>query len=272
MIKNRQKANSFFLLVIAFSIILLISFILISILMILIRGLPNLNKTIFIKEIQFAIRLSLYTSLISTGFCILFSIPIAYGIERYNFIGKSFINTILDIPMALPPVVSGVALLLLFGNTTFGDILAKYGLKFVFNVKGIILAQFFVNVPYLLRILKSTFADINPKLEFVSRTLGYNQIQTFFKVTLPLAKNGLIAGIIITWARAIGEFGAALMLAGSTRMRTETLPISLFLNMSTGDLELGLAAATIIIIISIVSLFVFEIIGSREFMIPKENN
>ncbi len=114
--------------------------------------------------------------------------------------------------------------------------------------------------------------DINPKLEFVSRTLGYNQIKTFFKVTLPLAKNGLIAGIVITWARAIGEFGAALMLAGSTRMKTETLPISLFLNMSTGDLELGLAAATIIILISIFSLLIFEILGNRQFINFKENS
>lgn len=270
--KNRKKANLFFLFIIGFSIVLLISFILLSISMILIRGLPNLQKTLFIEEIQFAIQLSLYTSLISTVLCILFSIPIAYGIARYDFIGKNLVNTILDIPMALPPVVSGVALLLLFGTTAFGDILAKYGLKFVFDVKGIILAQFFVNVPYILRILKSTFMDINPKLEFVSRTLGYNQIKTFFKVTLPLAKNGLIAGIVITWARAIGEFGAALMLAGSTRMKTETLPISLFLNMSTGDLELGLAAATIIILISIFSLLIFEILGNRRFINFKENS
>jgi len=199
-----KKENSFFIFIIAASILILTLFIILSISMILSRGLPNLQESLFIKEILFAIKLSLYTSFISTAFCIVFSVPIAYGIARYDFKGKSLINTVLDIPMALPPVVSGVALLLLFGNTAFGHFLADHGLKFVFDVKGIILAQFFVNVPYILRILKSTFMDIDPKLEFVSRTLGFNQLKTFFKVTLPLAKNGLLAGIVITWARAIG--------------------------------------------------------------------
>lgn len=269
---KRKKENSFFNFIIAGSIIIITVFITAAITMILSRGLPNLGQSLLTEEIQFAVKLSLYTSFISTIFCIIFAVPIAYGIARYDFKGKSLINTILDIPMALPPVVSGVALLLLFGNTGFGKFLAAHGLKFVFDAKGIILAQFFVNVPYLLRILKSTFMDIDPKLEFVSRTLGFNQLKTFFKITLPLAKNGLIAGIVITWARGIGEFGAVLMLAGSTRMRTETLPISLFLNMSTGDLDLGLAAAAIIIIISISSLLIFELLGNKEFINLKEKN
>ncbi len=266
-----NKQNKLFMLTIILCISILICFIIVAISMILIRGLPNLKESILIEEIQFAIKLSLYTSFISTFFCILFAIPVSYGLARFDFKGKNIVNTILDIPMALPPIVSGVALLLLFGNTAFGHKLAEHGLKFVFTVKGIIIAQFFVNVPYILRILKSTFADIDPRLEFVSRTLGYNRLKTFFKVTLPLAKNGLIAGIVITWARALGEFGAALMLAGATRMKTETLPISLFLNMSCGDLKLGLAAATIIIIISIISLLIFEILGGNRFIISKES-
>jgi len=268
--KTHKRQNKYFSNTIVFFIILLISFIILATSMILIRGVPNLWESLLIKEIQFAIKLSLYTSLISTFYCIVFSIPISYGLARFSFIGKSIVNTIMDIPMALPPIVSGVALLILFGNTAFGHQLADHGLKFVFTVKGIILAQFFVNVPYIIRIMKSTFHDIDPRLEFVSRTLGYNRLKTFFKVTLPLAKNGLIAGIVITWARALGEFGAALMLAGATRMKTETLPISLFLNMSCGDLKLGLASATIIIMISIVSLLIFELLGGKQYVISKE--
>ena len=130
-------------------------------------------------------------------------------------------------------------------------------------MKGIILAQFFVNVPYMIRILKSTISDIDPRMEFVSRTLGCNKMQSFYKVTLLLAKNGLVASLVITWARLLGEFGAALMLAGATRMKTETLPVSLFLNMSCGDLKLGLAIASILIIISIVSLLIFETLGGK---------
>lgn len=245
-------------------ILLLCLLIVASLSNVLARGMVGFLESIKQPEILFSIRLSLMTSVISTVLCILVAIPTAYGMERFRLPGKKIVNTILDIPLALPPVVSGVALLLLFGTTSFGRMLAQHGLKFVFTVKGIILAQFFVNIPYMVRILKSTIADINPRLEFVGRTLGCSQWQAFFKITLPLAKNGLIAGVVITWARALGEFGAALMLAGATRMRTETLPVSLFLNMSTGDLRLAMAAATILIGASVVSLFVFELLGGKS--------
>ncbi len=262
--RKQKYANVVFNGIVSILIATLAGFIMLAISMVLIKGVPNLWTSLGTPEIRFSIKLSIFTSIISTLLCIAFAIPVSYGIVRTDFKGKEVINMILDIPIALPPVVSGVALLLLFGTTAFGDFLASLGLKFVFTVKGIILAQFFVNVPYMIRVLKSTILDIDPRIEFVSRTLGCNKLQSFFKVTLPLAKNGLVASIVITWARALGEFGAALMLAGATRMRTETLPVSLFLNMSCGDLKLGLAAASILIIISILSLLVFEKLGSKE--------
>lgn len=244
-------------------IILLSLLIIASLSNILGKGLPGILESLATPEIQYSFKLSLMTSIISTIMCVIVAIPVAYGTERFKLPGKRVLNVVLAVPLALPPVVSGVALLLLFGQTEFGKMLASSGLKFVFTIKGIILAQFFVNIPYMIRVLKSTIADINPRLEFVGRTLGCSQLQAFFKITLPLAKNGLIAGIVITWARAIGEFGAALMLAGATRMKTETLPVSLYLNMSTGDLRLAMASATILIVISIVSLFVFEFLGGE---------
>lgn len=130
---------------------------------------------------------------------------------------------------------------------------------------GIIIAQFFVNLPYMIRITRSAFEAINPRYEHVARTLGCTEWGAFRQVTLPLARNGLIAGLVITWAKSIGEFGAVLMLAGATQMKTETLPIALFLNMSTGDLDLAIAAAVILIVISVVSLSIFEhYSGTRE--------
>jgi molybdate transport system permease protein len=266
-INNKSKfSNIIFTAIISIFTALLIGFIVAAIGMILMKGVPNLGESLKTKEIIFSIKLSLFTSFISTLLCIIVAIPVSYGVIRTNFFGKRIVNAILDIPLALPPVVSGVALLLLFGNTEFGHFLASIGFKFTFTVSGIILAQFFVNVPYMMRILKSTIADIDPRIEFVSRTLGCNKIQSFFKVTLPLAKNGLIASIVITWARSLGEFGAALMLAGATRMKTETLPVSLYLNMSCGDLKLGLAAASILIIISIFSLLIFETLGGKTII------
>ncbi len=268
---GKYKAkNRAFKAVLAFFTVLLLLLIAASISNIIIRGFAGIGESISSPEIKFSIKLSLFTSVISTLLCIIFAVPIAYGMQRFNVFGKKVINTIINIPLALPPVVSGVALLLLFGGTAFGDKLADLGLKFVFDVKGVILAQFFVNISYLVRILKSTFADISPRFEFVGRTLGCSQFQTFMKITLPLAKNGLLAGVVITWARAMGEFGAALMLAGATRMKTETLPVSLFLNMSTGDLSLAMAAATIIITISIVALFIFELLGGKQ-LVPRRD-
>jgi molybdate transport system permease protein len=213
------------------------------------------------KEIQFAIKLSLITSIVSTVLCIIVSVPAAYALARYRFPGSSVLNTLLDVPLALPPLVAGVALLIFFGTTSFGKGLAEAGLAFVFTPQGIVLAQFFVNVPFMFRILRSTFQGINPRYEYVAQTLGATDAQAFRRVMLPMAKNGLVAGSIITWCKGIGEFGAALMVAGATRLKTETLPISLYLNMSCGDLPLAIAAATILIIISLISLFLFEKYG-----------
>lgn len=216
------------------------------------------------EEIQFAIFLSLATSVASTLLCIIIGVPAAYGLARYDFFGKSFVNMILDIPLALPPLVAGVGLLLFFGTTVFGDALESIGLVFVFTPLGIIIAQFFVNLPFMLRIMRSTFEDISPRYEYVARTLGCTNAESIIRVTIPMAANGFFAGAVITWAKGIGEFGAALMLAGATRLKTETLPISLFLNMSCGDLEMAISAAIILIAISVVSLYVFEIYGGSS--------
>ncbi|MDY0341365.1 MAG: ABC transporter permease [Coriobacteriia bacterium] len=267
--RSSRRYNIVFSAVIAVVTAALAGFIVLALAMVLSRGLPNLWVSLQTEEIQFSIKLSLYTSLASTALCILFSVPVAYGLSRFDFKGKGVITMIMDIPMALPPIVSGVALLLLFGTTEFGRWLADAGLPVVFTVKGIVLAQFFVNIPYMLRIMRSTFDDIDPRTEFVARTLGCSRFQAFRLVTLPLSKNGLVAGAVITWARALGEFGAALMLVGATRLMTETLPVSLYLNMSCGDLPLALSAASILIIISVLSLFIFEAMGGSPAAITR---
>lgn len=214
--------------------------------------------SLFSREIQYAIRLSLLTSVSSTILCIIVSVPAAYAITHYKFWGQSIVNVIMELPLALPPVVAGMALLILFGATSLGKSLADIGIKFVFTRQGIILAQFFVIMPFMYRIMKTTFQGINPRYEHVARTLGCNDVEVFRRVTLPMAKNGLIAGSVIAWCRSLGEFGATLMLAGVTRMYTETLPSALYLNLSSGDLTLAISAATLLIIIAFVALLIFE--------------
>lgn len=262
MLKKNYKNISFkifiYVILLAFT-----SFIVFTIFVVLLRGIPNLLESLLDKEIQFAIKLSLFTSTISTIICLAFSIPISYGLARFNFWGEKIINSIVQVPISIPPIASGIALLLLFTTKPIEDIVCKLGIDPVFSVYGIILAHFFINTPYMIRILKVTFESIDPKLEFVARTLGYSSWGAFFKVTLPLARNGLISGIIIVWTSALGEFGTALMLAGTIRMKTETLPVAIFLNLSGGEMDKALAAATILIIMSIVCLFIFQLLEKK---------
>jgi len=241
---------------------LLAAFIVVQLVLIVTKpSLQALITSIMSEEILFAISLSLITSVLSTLLCLLIGVPAAYALARYSFPGKNVVNAILDMPLALPPLVAGLGLLLFFGTTWIGDGLAHLGLVFVFTPLGIIAAQFFVNIPFMLRIMRSTFESISPRYEYVAKMLGCTDAQALWRVTLPMSASGLCAGSVITWAKGVGEFGAALLLAGAIKFETETLPIGLYLNMSCGNLEMAISAATIQIVISIVSLYIFERYG-----------
>ncbi|ACL16895.1 ABC transporter permease [Methanosphaerula palustris] len=222
--------------------------------------LPALAASLASPEIRFAILLSLGTSVISTVICTAFAIPAAYALARYQFPGKRIATLALTLPLTLPPLVAGIALLLFFGTTPWGRALEDAGFGVIFTPLGIIVAEVFVNIPYMIRILRSAFAAVNPRYEYVAKTLGCTDAGAFLQVTLPMVRSGLLAGTVITWSKSMGEFGAVLMVAGATPMRTETLPIALYLNISTGDLNLAVAAATILILISIVTLCVVEFV------------
>lgn len=214
-------------------------------------------------EIWFAVQLSLGTAVASTLCCVAVAVPVAYVMTRTPFAGKRWINILLNLPLSLPPLVAGVALLIFLSPVTspVGQFLSDFGIFIVYTPAAIIIAQFFVNLPYMIRIARSAFAMISPRYEYVARTLGCSEWRAFSQVTLPMAKSGLAAGIVITWSKAMGEFGAVLMLAGAIAMKTETLPIALFLNMSTGDLDMAIAAALILLVISGVTLLIVECAG-----------
>lgn len=167
--------------------------------------------------------------------------------------------------MAFPEIVIGIALLLFLGNYGIGKWLDAYGIKLVFNSIGIIIAQFFVALPYAIKMLYSTFSHIDSRYEFVSRSLGYSESDTFFNVTLPLAKQGLFATIIITLARCIGTFAAVLFVGGGILMKTETLAISMYLNLSTGDIDMAITAGIILVIISFITIAVMEKYAQEQY-------
>lgn len=233
--------------------------------MLIIRGLSYVPVCLKSEEVQFAIVLSMKTSFISTLICLILALPTSYFLHIKDIPFKKFIVQIINLPMSLPHLVSGIALLLLFGKMGIGNEIYKlFKLDFVFTKQGIILAQVFVNLPLTVNILNTVLSESNDKMVFVARTLGCDSWQAFKYITLPNLRMGVISATVMTWSRALGEFGAVAMLAGSTRMKTEIIPTSIYLNMSTGDVDLAVGIAVILIIISLTCMTVFEVVFNRE--------
>jgi molybdate transport system permease protein len=209
-------------------------------------------------EMLYALQLTILTSLISTVLVMIFAIPTAYALSRYSFPLKSIIKSILSMPIAVSEIVIGIALLMLLGNTLLGGPLQKLGINIIFTTTGIIIAQFFVAIPFAIRILYSIFNYVHPRYEFVSRSLGYSEFETLKNVTFPIARNGILAASIVTLARCIGTFAAVLFVAGGTYLKTETLTIALYLNLSYGNINMAVTAGILLVIISFIAVFVLE--------------
>ncbi|AGK99867.1 NifC-like ABC-type porter [Desulfoscipio gibsoniae DSM 7213] len=214
-------------------------------------------------EFHFAIIFTLWTTVLATLLAGLTAIPCGYLLARYNFPGKVLVDTLMDVPIVLPPLVSGVALLILFGPI-LGDSLAKIGLDIVFSERGVVVAQWFIATPFAIKTFKNAFSSIDLRLEKMARTLGYPPEKVFLRVSLPLAKNGLLGGLTMAWARTLGEFGATAMLAGIVRMKTETLSVAVFLNMSIGDLQFSLVMAIIMLLLALALLTILKIVTKTE--------
>lgn len=212
------------------------------------------------KEIRFSIMLSLTTCCISTVLSLWVAVPIGYLMSRFQFRGKNLVDAILDIPIVLPPLVIGISLLILFNFPPF----SWFSSAVVFEVPAIIIAQFMVAAAFAVRTMRVTFDQIPNRYEDVAMTLGCNQSQAFWRVILPQAKSGLLAAGTIAWARSLGEFGPILVFAGSTRMRTEVLPTSVYLEMQAGNLKGMLAVAIIMVAAAATVLVVARLFGMQR--------
>ena len=227
-------------------------------------GTVELMNALSSGETFFAIKLSLLTATVSTILSMIFAIPTAYSLSKFEFFGKNLVNAVLNLPIVLPPTAVG-AILLIFFTTPFGTSLEEFFIEFTYTIPGLVLAQFVVVTALAIRILKPAFDDLDPEYEQVSRTLGRNKFETFFKVVLPMNRNSIVAASVLAWARSIGEFGASVTLAGATRMKTETIPIAIFLNMAEADVAQATALILLVIIISISILyFVQRITGGYK--------
>ncbi len=206
------------------------------------------------RSIAFSIRLSLYTASIAAVIATLIGVPIAYFLTRHDFPGHSFIDTLLDLPVFLSPIALG-AMLMIFFNTPLGRWIEGITGPVVFEVKGIIVAQFFVTIGLGIRLLKNTFEHIDRDYEDISRVLGASKLQTFRRVVLPLARRGIITSLLLVWARAVGEFGATVALAGATPMKTSTIPVGIYLSFGAADLHSATVYILLLIAVSLTVLF-----------------
>ena len=195
-----------------------------------------------------ALVLSLVTTAVSLVLVVAFGLPLAWRLARRPPRGASLVETIVDLPMILPPSVAGLALLLVFGRRgLLGDELALLGLSIPFTTLAVVLAQAFVSAPFFIRSARAGIRAVDRDLEDASRVDGATENGVAWHVTVPLAASALSAGLVMAWARALGEFGATIMFAGNIAGRTQTLPLLVYSEFQ-GSLDAALVAAAILVL------------------------
>ena len=227
-------------------------------------------KALSSEEIQYSIRLSLMSCTVAAILSGWVAVPIGYLMSRFNFFGKGFIDAILDIPIVLPPLVVGLSLLILF-STAAGDWVedlfeSVFGTRITYQIPSVVLAQFMVACAFAVRTMRTTFDQISVRQEDVALTLGCSRFQAFWKGTLPEARNGLITALTLAWARSLGEFGPILVFSGATRMKTEVLPTTVHLELTTGSLEAAVAVSILMGGCAVGGLFAIRHYGSDRAM------
>jgi molybdate transport system permease protein len=211
-----------------------------------------------------ALRLSLLTSSLSTLLAISAGMPLAYILARWKFRGKTAIELLVDLPVVLPPTVAGLALLIAFGRQgVFGQWLVPLGISLPFTTAAVVMAQTFVAAPLFVRSAKVGFAEIDPQLEEAAYVEGAGELQLFRYVMLPLAGRSLLAGTVLTWTRALGEFGATILFAGNFEGRTQTMPLAIYLGLERG-LGVALALSVVLVLVSLVLLTVIRRLEKRS--------
>ncbi|MDN5344551.1 MAG: molybdate transport system permease protein [Clostridia bacterium] len=245
----------------------LLAMVFMYILLLLFSQVSYLNKDVLVsslqdKEVRFALALSLESALVVAALALLIGIPAGYALSRFSVPAKAVIDTVMDLPVVISPVALG-AMLLIFFNTTPGLLFQEHFFPVVFNVTGIIVAQATIVVFLAIRLMKSIFDAIDPTYEMAARVLGESKAGAFWRVTLPMARPGIIATFILSWARALGEFGATVTLAGATRMKTETLPIAIYLNLSSVRIEKAVALVSIIVLLAFLILLALRLLTDK---------
>lgn len=205
-----------------------------------------------------ALRLSLFTSTASVGVAIVFGTPIAWLLARRDFPGRRFLHTAITLPMVLPPVIAGVGLLAAFGRRgLFGPLLERAGISLPFTTTAAVLAQTFVAAPFFILQLEAGFRSLDRRYEAVAATFGASRLMILRRVTVPALAPSIFTGIAMSWARALGEFGATITFAGNLEGVTQTMPIAVYMAMEQNP-EAAYLLAAILLAVSFIILFLLR--------------
>jgi len=210
-----------------------------------------------------ALRLTAGTSLAATGLAALLGTPVAYLLARRAFPGRALLDHLIELPIVLPPAVAGLGLLMAFGRRgLLGAPLAAFGISLSFTTAAVVLAQFFVAAPLFVRAARAGFQAVDRELETVAHTLGASPWRAFWRVTVPIALPSLLSGLVMCWARALGEFGATILFAGSFPGRTQTMALAIYATLEH-DLDAAAALATVLVVLSLAVLVVLRLAVRR---------
>ena len=222
-------------------------------------GVIRLSETIVQAEVYESILLTLRTACYAVLFVAVTGIPLAYLIARYEFWGKSLLESLLDIPVMVPHTAAGIALLVAFNGGYVGEFLEHLGLGFIDTTTGIMAAMMFLSAPFLINGAKEGFRKVDPKLERVARTLGASQMQTFWSVSLPNARGDIINGALMMWSRALGEFGAVVIIA----YHPMVAPVLIYDRFNNYGLSYSAPVAAAMILVSVLLFLVVRGVNNR---------
>ncbi len=221
----------------------------------------SLWATLHAPEIRHSILLSLATCTVTALLSLLLAVPIGYLLARSDFRLRNWVSALLDVPIVLPPMVIGLMLLIFF-QTRVGRWI-EFFLPLTYTVYGVVLAQLVIGSAFAIRTMHTTFENLSARPEDVALTLGCSRAQAVWRVTLPAARRGMFAAATVAWARSLGEFGPILVFAGATRMKTEVLPTTVWLELSVGNLEAAVAVSLLLVLFAVSILALLRNLGER---------
>jgi len=211
-----------------------------------------------------ALWLSLRTTLAAVAIIVFVGTPAAYLLATHRFRGRELVITLVELPLVMPPAVAGVALLAALGpGGLIGGAIEDSGLRLVFETAGVVVALTFVAAPFYVRGAQVAFASVDRSWLEASRTLGSSEARTFMRIAIPAAAPGLLAGLALAWGRALGEFGATLIFAGSFRGRTQTAPLAIYERLGT-DFTAALALSAVLVSVSAALLLSIKLLSGRQ--------